>query len=527
MTTPYITDIVPPDSVPPDSVDDGRLAAAEALFAACRYEAALASLEGLQEIVHRDLDKFRLYTLLADCHARLEQPAVSLRYALQGLRHSQSLDNASRAEAHYQVGRGYGMMNAETNALEHLLAAHRLYACDNGRVLNGIAICHNLLEEYDQAVSFYQKSREAARRENRLDDELTATANLSRTYFLQDKLQEAADEARFGVDLAFASRLSQQRYLCLCQLLQVYTTMSRFDDARACLEQAIAAEASKDVVKAPFSEAYYGEYCLKIRDLERAEAHLLRALELTVAYPEDLIRTHKLLARLFELKDDYSRALKHHKEAHGLEVKRLKDAFSSRSAALVIEHEVERVRQEQERYRQVNLALTREVEGLAELSRRDALTGLYNRRFLDAYLAQTCTNATALGQSLSVLAVDIDNFKTINDTFSHAVGDAVLKRVAELFTATLRASDVAARYGGEEFIIVLADTGVTVGLQVAEKVRAAVSEHVWAQVAPGLNVTVSLGLAGGSAHLVPEHLLAQADVKLYEAKRSGRNRTVH
>ena len=521
MTTPYITDIVPPDSV-----DDGRLGEAEALFAACRYEAALAGLEGLQEIVHRDLDKFRLCTLLANCHARLEQPAASLRYALQSLQHSQSLDDASRAEAHYQVGRGYGMMSATASALEHLLTAHRLYGRDNSKVLNGIAICHQLLEEYQQAASFYRKSREVARHEGLLDDELIATSNLSRTYFLQDKLHEAAAEARFGVDLAAANQMSRQRYLCLCQLLQVYATLGHFEDAQACLEQAVVAEASEDVVKTPFSETYYGEYYLKARKLGCAETHLLRALELVVNYPEDLIQTHKLLAQVFELKDDYSRALKHHKEAHGLEVKRLKDAFSSRSAALVIEHEVERVRQEQERYRLENLALTREVEGLAELSRRDALTGLYNRRFLDAYLAQTCTNATALGQSLSVLAVDIDNFKTINDTFSHAVGDAVLKRVAELFTATLRANDVAARYGGEEFIIVLADTGVTVGLQVAEKVRAAVSEHVWAQVAPGLNVTVSVGLAGGSAHLVPEHLLAQADVKLYEAKRSGRNRTV-
>ena len=355
-----------------------------------------------------------------------------------------------------------------------------------------------------------------------MDDELTATANLSRAYLLQNKLQEAAAEALFGVELAFANRLRQQRYFCLCQLLQVYTTMGRFEDARACLEQAVAAEASGGVVKVPYSETYYGEFYLKTRELGCAETHLLRALELAVNYPEDLTQTHKLLAEVFELKDDYDRALTHHKAAHGLEVKRLKDGFSNRSAALVIEHEVERVRQEQERYRLENLALTREVEGLAELSRRDALTGLYNRRFLDAYLARTCTNAPTLGQSLSVLALDIDNFKTINDTLSHAVGDAVLKRVAELFTRTLRSGDVAARYGGEEFVVVLADTSVTVGLQVAEKVRAAIAEHAWAQVAPGLNVTVSIGLAGGAAGLEPEQLLARADVKLYEAKRAGK-----
>ena len=132
-----------------------RLSEAEAQFAACRYEAALQTAEGLQNLVYREHDKFRLCSLLANCHARLEQPAASLRYALQNLQHSQTLGDAHRAEAHYQVGRGYGMMAAEANALEHLLAAHRLYGCDNGKVLNGIAICHYLLEEYDQAREFF------------------------------------------------------------------------------------------------------------------------------------------------------------------------------------------------------------------------------------------------------------------------------------------------------------------------------------------------------------------------------------
>ncbi len=512
----------------PQSNADGyshRLSEAEAQFAACRYEAAL-QIEGLQELVHNDLDKVRLYSLLADCYARLEQPAASLRYALRTLERSETLDDADRAAAHYRVGRGYGMMAAETNALEHLLAAHRLYGCDNSKVLNGVAICHYLLEEYEQAATFYQKSREAARKQGHLADEITATNNLSRTYFCQGRLQEAAEEALFSVDSASAAGLSQLRYISLCQLLEVYTELGRLEEAERCLRKARAAEASGEVVKAPFSETYYGRFYLKTREFAQAERHLLLAAQLTSNYPEDLILTHKLLAELYELKDAYSLSLKHHKEAHALEVKRLKDAFSSRNAALVIEHEVERVRREQERYRLENLALAREVEGLEELNRRDALTGLYNRRFLDEQLARSFETARLTGRPLSVLVLDIDHFKQVNDHFMHAVGDAVLQRVAGLFKATLRAGDVAARYGGEEFVVVLPDTPEQAGRGVAEKVREAVAEQCWEAVAPGLRVTVSVGLAGNSGQSDPDHLLACADLKLYEAKRAGRNRVV-
>ncbi|MBU2550617.1 MAG: diguanylate cyclase [Proteobacteria bacterium] len=173
--------------------------------------------------------------------------------------------------------------------------------------------------------------------------------------------------------------------------------------------------------------------------------------------------------------------------------------------------------------------LAASTEQMHELSIRDGLTGLYNRRYFDQLLAAEWQRAVREKQPLSLIMFDVDYFKLFNDTYGHQAGDEVLARIAGTARDTLRRpADVVARYGGEEFIALLPGTDLGGAAFLAEKVRAEVEtlaiEHPSSRAAP--MVTVSLGVA--AIRPTPEdrssQLLRQVDEAMYEAKRRGRNR---
>ena len=155
----------------------------------------------------------------------------------------------------------------------------------------------------------------------------------------------------------------------------------------------------------------------------------------------------------------------------------------------------------------------------------DALTGLHNRRFIESRLRQAVESANAGGAPVSVLLLDIDYFKRINDTHGHEAGDVVLKIFAERITAQLRALDLASRYGGEEFVILMPGAGLAEAENAAERVRRSVCSASF-KISDELElpVTVSIGLAQASPGEPMESLLRRADAALYEAKTDGRNR---
>ncbi len=173
--------------------------------------------------------------------------------------------------------------------------------------------------------------------------------------------------------------------------------------------------------------------------------------------------------------------------------------------------------------------LRRVNEDLLRLSSLDPLTGLSNRRVFDDALSRECAGLQRTGDALSLILVDIDHFKALNDTQGHQRGDQYLMLVgAELRRLVRREPDIAARYGGEEFALVLPETNAAAAAAFAESVRQAIVEldlpHRASPVAPV--VTASLGVATATAHFrrTPEELIAAADQALYSAKRKGRNR---
>lgn len=168
----------------------------------------------------------------------------------------------------------------------------------------------------------------------------------------------------------------------------------------------------------------------------------------------------------------------------------------------------------------------REAESLADEVATDALTGIANRRALDGRLTRDVQSARTAGSALSVLMIDLDEFKSINDSCGHATGDDVLRLVAGALRKGVRPRDLAARFGGDEFVVILPGSTKRAAAFVAERLRDAVSRlDVRAPDGTRVSVTSSFGVAefDPSAHASPEALLADADQALYDAKRSGRN----
>ena len=169
------------------------------------------------------------------------------------------------------------------------------------------------------------------------------------------------------------------------------------------------------------------------------------------------------------------------------------------------------------------------VQASMELSVTDPLTGLYNRRYMESQTALLVENAVNRGKMLSMLALDVDHFKAVNDTHGHDVGDRVLEELADRLRHCVRNVDLICRMGGEEFVIILPDTGMDVALKVAERIRRTVSAkpiEAGARLGP-LPITVSLGVALiESAADSMDDILKRADEALYRAKREGRNRVI-
>jgi diguanylate cyclase (GGDEF)-like protein len=168
----------------------------------------------------------------------------------------------------------------------------------------------------------------------------------------------------------------------------------------------------------------------------------------------------------------------------------------------------------------------REHRQLQRLVTVDSLTGLRNRRWLDDAFARQLSRAARANQPLSLLMIDIDRFKQVNDTYGHPAGDAVLRRVAHTLATGLRPQDSLARYGGEEFAVLLPGLGQPQALQVAERLRLAIQ----ANGAEGkrdnvTQITVSIGVATATRDESLAALVQRADEALYRAKESGRNCT--
>jgi two-component system, cell cycle response regulator len=168
---------------------------------------------------------------------------------------------------------------------------------------------------------------------------------------------------------------------------------------------------------------------------------------------------------------------------------------------------------------------SRLFERVRDLSIRDSLTNLYNHRHVMEMISIEFSRVGRYQEAFSVLMIDVDNFKKVNDEYGHPAGDSVLKELARIIKETVRTVDVVGRYGGEEFVAVLPHTTHALALETAERVRRTIHEHVFLAGDRKIQVTVSVGVASYPSASVdsPSTLIREADQALYRAKEAGRD----
>jgi diguanylate cyclase (GGDEF)-like protein len=213
----------------------------------------------------------------------------------------------------------------------------------------------------------------------------------------------------------------------------------------------------------------------------------------------------------------------------GLEGQRLETRRADELARSLQSANAELEQRVADRTQQLRLAHDRQealVAELAELSLRDPLTGLHNRRHADHELPRLLAAADRYDHPLAMAMADLDHFKLVNDDFNYTVGDEVLRRFSGILARQARAADVVTRYGGEEFLVAMPQTAIEQALVLCERVRSEAEAHPWHEIAPGLRVTVSIGVTDSTRSGGLVGLSTDADAALHRAKREGRNRVV-
>lgn len=204
------------------------------------------------------------------------------------------------------------------------------------------------------------------------------------------------------------------------------------------------------------------------------------------------------------------------------EIKLLNQVIENMSEKLKLTGEaLEKAEKALEEERKDNGRLVKINEEILAAAYTDPLTGLHNRRKFNEFYSQEYKRAKRYNQPFSVIMMDIDDFKSINDTFGHNVGDLVIKFVAGVIRNKIRESDLAFRWGGEEFLMILPNTSVFQAAQFTERIRMEIEEHVF----ESFKVTISSGISYFSKSLEPEQIIKKADDALYESKRQGKNQT--
>jgi diguanylate cyclase (GGDEF)-like protein len=277
--------------------------------------------------------------------------------------------------------------------------------------------------------------------------------------------------------------------------------------ARATLEAAVALADEQGAVRpAAEAETLLSEVLHEAGDLDAAYQHLLRGCRLN----EQVSRS---------VHDQRVRALRVRFEVELAERDAQRYREQAQAQATVIA-ELERTRSELATRMAELERLNAEI---VQLSQTDPLTGIANRRFMNERLTELCRVSARYGAPLSVAVFDVDLFKGVNDRYGHSVGDAVLVALADLLRRHLRGTDVPARLGGDEFVVILPRTEADEAVAACQRLQQAVREHPWDDLAEGLSVTITVGVAGGARETDPDQLLRRADAALYQGKRSGRD----
>ncbi|MBZ9711978.1 tetratricopeptide repeat-containing diguanylate cyclase [Deinococcus multiflagellatus] len=496
----------------------------------------------------------------AGAYLSLSTVCRNLGRLIDGLQHAlQGLDIARREGLQRLQGAclsNVGLIHTDLGdhqkALEAFLAALPLTRAaglpgDEAMCLTNLGDVCQQAGEAAQALTHYGAALAIIRRLGHTHHELDVLCGLGQAHVKLGQAEEALSLLRGALDVAQARGDHKCDARLLLGLGDAYQQLGQAEDALHVYRQArtLAAEA-----RAAHEESRALRWLGALHLKRRESAQALDALEEGLALAQgcraqrDEQEIHALLSETHRQRGAYRAALQHYQRYHQLERELDNLQALHRTQALLLQVDLDQARHAAEAQRQINARLTElnqelaaanaqkaellarlqaQAEHLVRLSQEDALTGLSNRRHFNECLEAEVQRALRYGRPLSVVLLDIDHFKAVNDTYSHQVGDLVLRELAGLLRASCRQMDTVARFGGEEFVLLLPETAGPAAQTMCERLRQTVQNHDWSGLHPGLRLTVSLGVASYCT-LGAAQLLALADAELYRAKGAGRNR---
>ena len=249
------------------------------------------------------------------------------------------------------------------------------------------------------------------------------------------------------------------------------------------------------------------------QDWARTERELveMKQLALVVEHEQLACRAHLLLIQVFELQGKHGDAQREYRALRRRERRVVAEGMNSRDSLVSWRLGA----RQSERHLQQALVASRQFE---RWSLEDALTGIANRRHFEQSLTERLRAPRPADRPLAIAMVDVDKFKSVNDRFTHLVGDRVLKTIAAVLASQVRENDLLARWAGDEFVILFADASEFEAAQVCDRIRAAVSSFDWESIAPGLRMSVSIGLSEASPGESAEAIVLRSDESMYRAK---------
>ena len=376
-------------------------------------------------------------------------------------------------------------------------------------------------------------------------------AQIGNSYLIYSRICLAAGDnsnAAFAVSRAI-SISHQDRYpLIYVQSLDILGTMDLNMEKYAEAElnfSLMASYALRYKMEGEYLQALLGICIVKQRSGD--ESAYLEALQEMVSLPyldehhEFQSKVHLLFSQYYESKKEYNLALSSYKKHFSAQQVWQKKQLAENLQALEAIHQTESILLDAEMEGEINSKLNKEIEEriwaekqlrqseakFRNLAIIDSLTGLYNRHYFYQIGQKEVERSLRYHLPLSLIMMDIDHYKEINDTYGHRVGDYVLTQISQIIQNAIRKIDVACRYGGEEFVILLPETDIEQANHVAERIRITLDETAITFENELISVTASLGIVDLSTDtLLIEKMLAKADEAMYRAKQMGRNQVV-
>jgi diguanylate cyclase (GGDEF)-like protein len=420
------------------------------------------------------------------------------------------------AQAYNNLGDSAACLEHSVCAVEALDAASR--ANTRAFYLVKLADALGWTGSYDAARERYSQAEQIAVSIDDLELQRMALNNLAYSEYDAGEPERAWEAAQRMIAVAAADGRTPDTNE-LDTIARIHIALGRYAEAEHAAARAIDGYRDDAIEEADALAEYLLTLTVAQRHLgatERAQVSLdaSRALCEERDLAEVLVRIQQEQAELYAASGRFELAFQTHKEFHEAAEELLAAQRDARARTRQAMFETAEARAEAERFR--------------EQARRDPLTGMRNRRYVDEQLPALISDAVTRGVPLSVAVVDLDHFKRINDTLSHEVGDQVLITAANLLEAELAAiseQGFVARMGGEEFLLVLPGCGLAEAARRLDTVRRAVRAYPWRPITAELPVTVSIGVVSTEATPNPTQadLLAGADRNLYTAKHCGRD----